>query len=248
MVERVTVWRYLRLVTAYTATGLIVGLVWFGIGGRLLMRVLALTSSEAVQGAFTDAGEEIGVVSFSGTVALLVFGALPFGLLGAGVYGLLRPLLPERSTPRLGTCAVVGGVVALFGVVDVEGRDFSLLEPSWLAVALLLALGAGGGVALSLVAERLRPFYLEAPTSFPRVLAFLPLVVVAIPVVAIPVVILGIAYLVIMRIARPSWLLSTMRFAVTAIVALAAVMGIVRLGDIEVRPPRSSDFVDPFPE
>src|SRR4029077_13467470 len=76
-------------VVAAIATGLVV----IGPGGRLVMRLLAVTADEAAQGRLTEAEQVVGRVSVDGTLGLIVFGGLFGGFLLALVAGVLRPLL-----------------------------------------------------------------------------------------------------------------------------------------------------------
>ena len=65
--------------------GCVAELLVAGAGSRLVMRLLALTSRD-VEGSFTEADEVVGDISLDGTLALIVFGGLPAGLL-TGVAG-----------------------------------------------------------------------------------------------------------------------------------------------------------------
>jgi len=137
------------LAAAITA-GFVAGLTIGGVGGRLAMFVLRLTSDPAVRGLETDDGFTIGV--FSGATLFLVFLTAIAGAVGGVAYLAVRAWLPERARPWLfGTLTgVVGGAL----VIRPDGIDFTLLEPLWLAVVMFVALPASYGVAVSLLAER----------------------------------------------------------------------------------------------
>jgi len=131
--------------------GLVCGALVGGVGGRLAMFVLRLTSSDAVRGLDTDDGFTIGVVTFA-TFVLIVSGAF-VGAMGGLLYLVVRGwFLPGGRPVLLGVAgAALGG--ALF--INPDGVDFTLIGPHWLAVALFVLLPAVYGLALSLLAERL---------------------------------------------------------------------------------------------
>lgn len=140
-----------RRLSAVVVAGFVAGGVIGGIGGRLAMLVLRLTSSETLHGLESDDGFVMGQVS-GASVFLLGFTSL-LGVLGALFYLAVRAWLPVPTRPAL--AGVFGGVVGGALVVHPDGIDFALLEPLWLAVALFVALPAGYGVAMSLLVERL---------------------------------------------------------------------------------------------
>ena len=139
-------WRVL----AGTAAGAVAGFLVGGVGGRLAMLLLRLTSSDAVIGLTSDDGFEIGVVS-TRTFNLLVATTGLGGVAGA-LYAGARGAIPERLRLPLWTvvCTLVGGA----GLVHDDGVDFVALDPHWLAVALFVALPAVAAVVLVLLAER----------------------------------------------------------------------------------------------
>ena len=129
------------------ATGAVIG----GVGGRVAMFALRLTSSPTLSGVETDDGFTIGVVS-GATVFLVALTGFA-GVLGGIVYLGVRGWLPARWRPWITGVAmgIVGGAV----VIRPDGLDFTLLEPLPLAVAMFIAIPAAYGVALSLMVERL---------------------------------------------------------------------------------------------
>jgi hypothetical protein len=118
------------------------GVLVLGLGGRLMMRLLAATSPESVQGGLTEAEEIVGRVTLSGTIGFVLFTGIFGGLAGVGVYALLRRGLPDRSlTAGLMTGAIMAGPFArMSGLLDPDNPDFVILEPTWLAVAVISAL------------------------------------------------------------------------------------------------------------
>src|SRR5262245_33209394 len=75
------------LVLAGTAAGAVAGLLVGGVGGRLAMLLLRVTSPDSVVGLTSDDGFEIGVVSTQ-TFSLLFATTVLGGLAGAGYAGL----------------------------------------------------------------------------------------------------------------------------------------------------------------
>ncbi len=130
------------------------GLVWGGVGGRVAMRIIFLTSDERVRGLTSDDGFEIGRIS--GDTIFLLIAASIGGAIAGLVYGLVRMLL---RGPRW-LVAIGGGVAFAAGagggaIVNAEGIDFRVLEPLWLAVGLFLLIPGAWGVTVVLLTERL---------------------------------------------------------------------------------------------
>lgn len=83
---------------AGTLVGSIVaGVLVMGLGGRLMMRVLAATSPEGAQGAITDMDAVVGRVSISGSVGFVFFIGAGAGLIGWLLRLVLRRWMPDRS-------------------------------------------------------------------------------------------------------------------------------------------------------
>ncbi|MDW3219517.1 MAG: hypothetical protein R8F63_12975 [Acidimicrobiales bacterium] len=181
----------LGVVCAAIAAGALGGLLSIGMGGRLMMRVLAATSPDA-NGRLTDADEIVGEVSGGGTGFLLAAGTF-MGIVGAIGYLSARRLLPARSlTAGLVGVGIAGGLLARpSGVLDPENHDFAILEPRWLAVVLCLAVIAIGPLTIAILVDRWVPLW---PTPGPSIrglaglaplalLALIPPLLVALAVV-----------------------------------------------------------------
>src|SRR4029078_5656824 len=97
-------WRSLepvvRLLSATIIIGAISGAVIGGLGGRLAMRILLLTSDDSVEGLTSDYGFEIGRVTLSDTLGLVIVTAF-IGVIAALLYLVVRPFVA-----RLGSGAV----------------------------------------------------------------------------------------------------------------------------------------------
>jgi hypothetical protein len=162
-----------RPVAAAAVAGALTGAVIGGIGGRLAMFVLRLTSDPALRGLKTDDDFTIGI--FSGATLFLVIVTTVLGIIGGLVYLVVRGWLPERGRPWLfgGLTGIVGGAT----VIRPGGIDFTLLEPLGLAVAMFITLPAVYGVAVSLLAER----FLADESAFGRSKAWIAGLVLLLP-------------------------------------------------------------------
>ena len=135
------------------AAGAAAGLVWGGIGGRIAMRVVLLTSNDHVRGLTSDDGFEIG--TFSGaTIFLLIITAILGGMAGFGV-GVIRmvtsgPTWAVAIGTSLATASFVGATI-----VHTDGVDFRVLDPLWLTVGLFVLIPGLWGATVVIVTERL---------------------------------------------------------------------------------------------
>ncbi len=114
-----------RRVSAGVVGGLLTGAVIGGVGGRLAMLVLRLTSDPSLRGMETDDGFIIG--RFSGETGFLVFLTAAAGILGGLLYLIVRPWIQEQLRPWV--MGVFGGIVGGALVIRPDGIDFTLLEP-----------------------------------------------------------------------------------------------------------------------
>jgi hypothetical protein len=171
--------RTLRALAVSVYSGVIAGILVGGAGGRLMMRVMAATSSDDVQGVLTEAEENVGEVTAGGTVFLILFAGVFAGLVGGLLYKLARRGLP--APPRVGGAVVGVMVLALIGVVsgmlNSANKDFVILSPSWLAVAMVVAGALLFGMCLASVHERLDRGMPEISARWTVVLAFVPMFV-----------------------------------------------------------------------
>jgi hypothetical protein len=135
------------------ASGAVAGVAVGGVGGRLAMLLLRLTSPDFVLGMPSDDGFEIGVISRD-TFQLLLATALLGGVNGV-LYAVLRGSIPRRLRLPLWVlfAAAFGGAT----IVHEDGVDFTLLEPALLAVALFVALPAVAAALVVLLVESWAP-------------------------------------------------------------------------------------------
>ncbi len=134
--------------------GIPVGVVVAGVGGRVAMLLLRLTSPDSVNGVRSDDGFIIGQVTLAGTYNLLLLGA-SVGIIGAAAYQWVRPWLLgpwwfRRVTTALGSGVVVGSLL-----LHADGIDFRVLQPTWLAMGVFVALPALFGLAIGPAVDRI---------------------------------------------------------------------------------------------
>ncbi|MBA3690207.1 MAG: hypothetical protein H0W82_02200 [Actinobacteria bacterium] len=140
----------LRGVRAAIGGGFLAGVLVGGLGGRIAMLILRLTSSPAVRGIRSDDGFVIGRISATTLFLLTLTGVL--GAIGGLLYLVGRDWVPAPL--RAGVTCVMTGAIGGALVIKPEGLDFSLLGPLPLAVAMFVAIPAGYGVLLSVLVER----------------------------------------------------------------------------------------------
>jgi hypothetical protein len=137
--------------------GIPAGALLVGLGSRVAMLVLRITSPDKVNGVESDDGFIIGKVTFGGTYNLMNLGAA-IGIIGAGTYLLVSPWLIGPLWFRRATTGLAAGVVGGSMLVHADGIDFNVLQPTWLAIALFVALpGLFGALIGSFVDAVRRP-------------------------------------------------------------------------------------------
>ena len=166
--------------------GIPTGVIVAGLGSRLAMLVLRLTSPSSVRGVTSDDGFEIGRVTVGGTYNLFLLGAA-VGVIGAVAYRAVRPWLLGPGWFRRFTVAAASGAVVGSMLIHDDGIDFHVLKPLWLAIALFIALPALFGAAIAVAVDRVAA--MPAPVGW-RQWPF-PLVLVLVFPFAVPVVVLA---------------------------------------------------------
>lgn len=146
---------YVWWATVFTVIGTTSGILVTGAGGRLAMRLLAATSPEAT-GRRTEALENVGEITLGGTMAYLVFGALPFAFASAALYLLVAPWLPKGRLggPTFGAVLLIT-VSPFIDPLRSDNKDFDIVGPGWLSVLLFGALAVLQGAVLAALAGRL---------------------------------------------------------------------------------------------
>jgi hypothetical protein len=138
------------------AGGVIAGVTVIGAGGRLAMRLLAVTAGDGAQGQITEAAEIVGRITVDGTVGFILFNGILGGIVFAGLYLVVRRFLPSG---RLGGASFGLGLLIVAGTtldpLRPENPDFDIVGPGWLAVVVFSALAIMFGVTLAAVLARL---------------------------------------------------------------------------------------------
>lgn len=216
--------------------GMPAGALLIGVGSRLAMLLLRVTSPDRVRGVTSDDGFVIGRVTLAGTYNLLQLGA-GVGIIGAAAYMLVAPWLIgplwfRRGTTGLASAAVVGSML-----VHADGIDFTLLQPTWLAIGLFIALPGLFGTLIGPAVDAVRR--VDSWTDRGRRRWLLPLVAAAcfpaiVPVILVAAVVFG-AWVLITDAAGLQQARRTPAYALTvrSLWLLVAVLGLVALiGDI----------------
>jgi hypothetical protein len=147
---------YLWYLTVAVTVGLGAGILAAGAGGRLVMRLLAVTAGADAQGRITEADQLVGRITVDGTLGFVVFTGLFFGLASGLVYLLLYRWLPAGWVGGL-AYGVLLLVVAGTRLEPLrrDNPDFDLVGPGWLAVAAFAALVVFHGLLVAALAGRL---------------------------------------------------------------------------------------------
>jgi hypothetical protein len=142
--------------SAMMAASTVAGVLVLGLGGRLMMRLLAATSPDSAQGRITDAEEIVGDINLDGTIALVVFVGVFGGVISLGLFVLLRRWLPKRSVlAGMVGAGIGGGLLARpVGLIDPGNRDFAILSPTWLAALCAITLVVVYGLLFAVLADR----------------------------------------------------------------------------------------------
>jgi hypothetical protein len=160
--------------------GITSGITVVGTGGRLAMRLLAVTAGDDAQGRITEASEVVGEITVDGTIGFILFGGIFAGVASSTIYLLIRRLLPAGW---VGGLVFGAGLLVLFGSrldpIRQDNPDFDVVGPGWLAVLVFTALALAYGVALTGFVARLSA-WLPLPTTHPSDLVkYLPIGLVA---------------------------------------------------------------------
>ncbi len=237
--------RCLWYLAVAVASGAAAGILAAGAGGRLVMRLLAVTAGADAQGRITEAEQIVGRITVDGTLGFVVFTGLFFGPVSGAAYLLLRRWLPAGRAGGL----AFGALLLVVAGTRLEplrrgNPDFDLVGPGWVSVVAFTVLVVFHGVLVAAVAGRLSravPLLAARPGAV-AVHAPLLLLVLPGPSVALLVIIVGVVVVVVSRIPSvvAAWRdrrLVTVGRVVLALVALVALPGFASaLVDIVGRP------------
>jgi len=224
--------RFLEGLRVLIVGGISAGVILIGVGSRLAMLLLRVTSPDSVRGVESDDGFIMGQVTLAGTYNLLMLGA-SVGIIGAAAYLLVAPWLIGPKWFRHLTTALAAAVVVGSMLVHADGIDFRVLKPTWLAIGVFIALpGLFGGLVGVVVDAIRRP---ESWTTRGRWRVALPILLVAcFPLSIFVVIIAGAVYgawvevrdLSAIRSVRTS---ATYALAIRAVWLVIAIAGLVAI-------------------
>jgi hypothetical protein len=147
--------RYLWAVNLAVVAGVGAGVLAAGAGGRLVMRLLAVTAGDGAQGRITEADQVVGRISIEGTLGFVIFTALFFGTASGAAYLLVRRWLPAGRAGGV----VYGALLLLLAGTRLEplregNVDFDLVGPGWVSVLAFSALVVVHGMLVAALAGR----------------------------------------------------------------------------------------------
>lgn len=216
-------------ITVGAAAGGLGGLLVGGIGGRLAMFLLRLTSDDSVRGIQSDDDFTIGRFDLGATISLLAV-TTALGIIVGLIVVFGRPFFPRRMMPS--AWALAGATAGGGILVHQDGVDFTLLEPHWFAVALFVAIPAAGAGLIAWLTEVYPRFWWRKREV--TALAALPILpgIVFFPI-AIAALLVGALWWLVMRFAEGRRLPARrpVRIAAALVFAAVVVLGIVDLAD-----------------
>jgi hypothetical protein len=186
--------RYLWYLTLAISSGVGAGILAAGAGGRLAMRLLAVTAGPTAQGRITEADQVVGRISAEGTLGFIVFTGLFFGAASGAAYLLLRRWLPGGRTGGV----AFGTLLLVLAGTRLEplrpgNPDFDLVGPGWVSVAAFAALVLFHGMLLAALAGRLSRAVPLLALNPRAIIAHVPLLLLALGSVALVAAIIGVA-------------------------------------------------------
>lgn len=188
------------LLRVIIVAGVITGVLIAGVGGRLAMFLLRLTSPDSVVGVESDDGFTIGEFTLGGSYNLLNLGGA-VGVIGAAAYVLVSPWLLGATWFRRFTVSAVAGAMVGSMLIHADGVDFNVLEPLWLAVTLFVALPALFGWVIGPVVDAVDAA--DSWTRRGRLLRALPVVLLlVVPGAIVALVFVAIAVAVLLPLRR----------------------------------------------
>jgi hypothetical protein len=147
---------YLWYLAVAVASGVGAGILAAGAGGRLVMRLLAVTAGPDAQGRITEADEIVGRISVDGTLGFVVFTGVFVGLATGTLYLLLHRWLPAGRAGGL----AYGALLLVIAATRIDplrrgNPDFDLVGPGWASVLAFAGLVVFHGVLVAALAGRL---------------------------------------------------------------------------------------------
>lgn len=236
--------RFVWFSSILLTSGVLAGIAVIGGGGRLAMRLLAVTAGDDAQGRLTEAEEIVGDITLDGTIGFVVFNGIIGGVAGSALYLLVRRFLPQGRTGGilfgLGLLIVVGTTV---DPLRADNPDFDIVGPGWLAAVVFGLVVVAFGIVLAGVAARMSA-WLPLPSTqrwtlvryvLPGVVAAVAFSLTAVLVVGGVVVVLATRWQPLVRAARSPQLLLAGRLVLGGVLLVASPNAIRTLTDIATR-------------
>jgi hypothetical protein len=221
--------RYLWYLAVALLSGAAAGILAAGAGGRLVMRLLAVTAGADAQGRITEAEEVVGRITVDGTLGFVMFTGVFFGTVSGAAYLLLRRWLPAGRAGGL----AYGALLLVVAGTRLEplrrgNPDFDLVGPGWVSVVAFTVLVVFHGALVAALAGRVSravPLLAARPGA---IAAHAPLLLLVLPgpSVALALIIVGVVVVLVSRIPLVVAALHTRPLVVVGRVALA-VAGLV---------------------
>lgn len=148
--------RFVWYVSIVFTAGVLAGISVIGAGGRLAMRLLAVTAGDQAQGRLTEADQIVGEISVDGTIEFVLFNGILGGVIAGALFIVVRRFLPDG---RLGGVAYGLGLLVVFGAtidpLRADNPDFDIVGPTWVAVSVFALMAIAFGVAVEGIAARM---------------------------------------------------------------------------------------------
>jgi hypothetical protein len=195
--------RYLWYLAVALLSGAAAGILAAGAGGRLVMRLLAVTAGADAQGQITEAQEIVGRITVDGTLGFVVFTGLFFGPVSGAAYLVLRRWLPAGQAGGL----AFGALLLVVAGTRLEplrrgNPDFDLVGPGSVSVVAFAVLVVFHGMLVAALAGRVSravPLLAARPGAI-AVHAPLLLLMLPGPSVALVLIIVGVLVVLVSRI------------------------------------------------
>jgi hypothetical protein len=126
--------------------GLIAGLVFLGLGSRLVMRASALLSPDST-GLLTENDNVVGEITLGGTLELVIFVGLFGGLLSGTLWVIMRDWLPLKAASRITLAGLIAAMLGSSAVINDGNEDFHKLSAPGANIAMFVAIVGLTGAA-----------------------------------------------------------------------------------------------------
>lgn len=177
--------------------GMLMGFIVIGGGLRVLMRLAAMLTDTDGHRMVTENGNTVGAITLEGTLALMIFVGLPFGVVGGVLLMVVRPWLPSNGWLRYALVGLVGFALTGATVLDYgHNPDYERFGILGMNICLFTLLPVLFGITALPLLDRLdRYLPYELPSGFAsrkQAAASVAMIVLALPIVLIVPAAIGI--------------------------------------------------------